>query len=453
MDDELRRAERHAADGDARASRALETQRARSGVPVCHPDHERRTERVCRHLLDRPDWPEDVDSFTRRYTGVGVASHLLCAACAKSEPDLADSCAACVEAIERSGYEEPHLGEPQVLERPSALAFEHETVGLGALVGGRVLAIEPLEAAPGNAWIALDERGRLVSVDLAARSVLGMSDPIPLEPVAREQPVELHVSPRGDLVAIVNPLAHDGLVADARTGAVLMRLRRELGNPYIRVTPFALSFVERGGATFLLHASRAAICAVSEPRSGRLLGEFPAENPTYRLTRAFVPSPGHEWVADDGWNWGPECDFRLWRTEELVDGPRRALGVYDGQVPPFGKYRRGIWPLGGVVWIGARTLALSGRGRDQDDDLVPAAVIHDVVEGRELRWFAGPSGTFFFERHLVSASREGTSVWDVATGERLLRAPDLRPLRHHRNAHVFLSLEGENARLSRLTGA
>jgi hypothetical protein len=120
-------------------------------------------------------------------------------------------------------------------------------------------------------------------------------------------------------------------------------------------------------------------------------------------------------------------------------------------------------------WIDARTLAVWGYGRD-DEWLIPAALVFDVVSGHEIRWFPGPEiapkneiypeerrpvGWFEFDEYLFSVSPErGTAVWDVVTGERLLEEPDFRPRCYHRGARRFLSLPGGATwHLSLLVGA
>src|SRR5262249_26094148 len=78
----------------------------------------------------------------------------------------------------------------------------------------------------------------------------------------------------------------------------------------------------------------------------------------------------------------------------------------------------------------------------------------DVVSGHEERWFPGPKGNLAFDRYLFSFDKEeGTSVWEVATGERLLRESSFCPLRYHRGTKAFLTvLPGGVFQISRLHG-
>lgn len=63
-------------------------------------------------------------------------------------------------------------------------------------------------------------------------------------------------------------------------------------------------------------------------------------------------------------------------------------------------------------------------------------------------------GSLVFDRYLFSLDKEeGTSVWDVATGERLLRDSLFCPLRYHRGTKVFLTVLPDGVfQISKLLG-
>lgn len=92
-------------------------------------------------------------------------------------------------------------------------------------------------------------------------------------------------------------------------------------------------------------------------------------------------------------------------------------------------------------------------GRDEQC-LLPAVRIFDVVIGTEERWFPGPKGNLVFDQHLFSFDKdEGTSVWDVATGERLLRESSFCPQRYHPGTKSFLTvLPDDGFQISKLRG-
>ena len=131
---------------------------------------------------------------------------------------------------------------------------------------------------------------------------------------------------------------------------------------------------------------------------------------------------------DNGWVWGPggvvvAWSLRSWDENnvwESEDGPaKRSLCA-----------RHYFWG-GPLCWIDDVTLAVWGYGND-DENLISAALLFDIESGRLVRWFAGPTGSFTFDRHLFSCSAsEGTSVWDVVTGDRLLHDPAFCPTVYH----------------------
>ena len=79
-------------------------------------------------------------------------------------------------------------------------------------------------------------------------------------------------------------------------------------------------------------------------------------------------------------------------------------------------------------------------------------MLFDAESGRQVRWFAGPVGSLVFDRYLFSFSADaGTSVWDIATGERLLHDAAFCPTAYHPGAGQFVTiLPGGGFRLSRL---
>jgi hypothetical protein len=108
---------------------------------------------------------------------------------------------------------------------------------------------------------------------------------------------------------------------------------------------------------------------------------------------------------------------------------------------------------GPLCWVDDERLAVWGYGKDEEW-LIPAVRIFDAASGSELRWFAGPEGRLAFDDYLFSLDEsEGTAVWDIDTGERLLREETFWPLRYHRGAKVFLTPELDGSfRVSRLRG-
>jgi hypothetical protein len=110
---------------------------------------------------------------------------------------------------------------------------------------------------------------------------------------------------------------------------------------------------------------------------------------------------------------------------------------------------------GPVAWLDATSVAVWGLG-DDDRLLTPGARVFNVVTGEEIRSFAGPAQGFASQPPYLIAfdNGSGTSVWDVATGERLARDPGLCPIEQHPASRELISrAPGEGFRVSRLVGA
>jgi hypothetical protein len=84
-------------------------------------------------------------------------------------------------------------------------------------------------------------------------------------------------------------------------------------------------------------------------------------------------------------------------------------------------------------------------GYGQDDEwLIPAAVVFDVRTGRQERWFPGPKGTFFFDKYLFSADpQDGLTAWDIDSGARVAHEPGFCPTGYHQVAKQFLAIAGD----------
>ncbi|MES4792931.1 MAG: hypothetical protein C4321_08035 [Chloroflexota bacterium] len=224
---------------------------------------------------------------------------------------------------------------------------------------------------------------------------------------------------------------------------------------------FSCTFFQHNGRLLLAHGTDRNRLDISDPQTGSLLTERGPtsyrrgeERPAHYLDYfhcGLTVSPDNEWIADNGWVWHPfgtitAWSLRGWVTEnvwESEDGPtKKALC-----------WRDYYWD-GPLCWINSRTLAVWGQGTDEEN-LFAAVRLFDVVSGEELGWFPGPVGELVFDEYLFSCAPEhGTSVWDVATGERLLHTPEFCPTTYHPGAREFLTWRPDGTLLlSRLEGA
>ena len=410
---------------------------------------------MCVHLLEALAPDGDVE-FYQRFTGTGREFELRCAAChaggGGADVPLRRLCERCCARVQEAGGVFGVLGvegRPGVRERsPSRVRFVHERVALPTPVPDLATTLQPIGGSPACAFVALTRAGGFVRLD-ADRGVV---EPLcHLSPDARvdlDKPVDLHVSPEGDLAAVANSHGQFGAVVHLTTGRLTMRLARD--TYHIAHSRFPLAFFRRGDRTLLVHATAWNRLDISDADNGRRLTarEF-VVRPPLRLPDHYLDyfhaglavSPDRRWIADNGWVWHPVGVVTSWSLADWIGG-----NVWESEDGPSKHalcHRSYFWD-GPLCWVGDRTLAVWGYGTD-DDWLLPAVRLFDVASGEETGWFPGPekgemlaaadAGTL-----LSFSGEQGTSVWDVATGDRLLHALDFRPHAYHPGAKRFVTL-------------
>ncbi|HWI60378.1 MAG TPA: hypothetical protein VNT75_00925, partial [Symbiobacteriaceae bacterium] len=344
---------------------------------------------------------------------------------------------------------------PEVLVRSTNLAFSHRTVTLLSPPGNPWLTVLPVRAAQSSVWIGLTTGGELFRVDLDAERLELLTRLTPDE-VDFGQPISLHVDDRGRFAAVANTLGLRGLVLDLGTGARSMSLlRRDYHPEHCR---FPLAFFEHAGRTLLVHATDWNRLDISDPRSGTRLTQRPVvawragePKPLHMLDyfhSDLLVSPDSRWIVDNGWVWHPCGEVVTWSLDQWVaqseweseDGPsRRSLCS-----------REYFWN-GPLCWVDGTTVAVWGFG-DAEEYLIDAVRLFDVTTGRQLKWFAGPHGRLVVDEVLFAYGPEGgTSVWDIATGERLHHDERFCPSAYHPGARHFMTvLEDGRFQISRL---
>lgn len=255
---------------------------------------------------------------------------------------------------------------------------------------------------------------------------------------------------------MANTHGQHGVVVNLNTGSVTMRLSRD--NYHIIHSIFPIAFCEIKGRLLLIHGTAWNRLDISDPYSGRLItdrsltpyrkGDPRPEHYLDYFHSELVVSPNQEWIADNGWIWSPAGGVMSWNLRRWVEE-----NVWESEDGPSKRPLCARWYYwdGSLCWMGDQTLAVCGYGPHLES-LIPAAWLFDAESGDELRWFAGPTGSLVFDTYLFSLSKEhGTSVWDAATGERLLLDPAFSPTRYHRGTQQFLTLlPADTFQLSRL---
>lgn len=410
--------------------------------------------RMCVHLLP----VNDAGEHAFRFTGRGTEFFIVCRACADAtELELAPACDACWRECEDDvGSYFGVRGAPEVRCRESDIRFAHRDTAVAALIDAHPVAFAPLTDGAGSSWLALSSTGSLLRVDLDEARVTSVAH-IDLSALGPSPQLRVHASHDGRFAAVVAAHGSNGVVLDLATGTT-MKLDR--GAYQVQHCEFSVAFARDGGRTLIVHATDWNRLDVSDPSTGETLtargptsyreGEPRPANYLDYCHSGLTVSPDGRWLVDDGWVWHPRgllrsLDLRSWVHENPWESE-------DGPTVQELRWCEYFWDAP-KCFIDDRTLAVWGYGSD-GEAMVDAAVLFDVETGKRLRWFAGPPrGRFWFDRHLlVAAEGKGTSVWDVATGERLHEDRDFVPIAHNAAARTFLSvLPGGVLRESRLT--
>jgi len=405
--------------------------------------------RICTHLLGETP----ALGAYRWFTGDGASYDLVCVECRDNMPDVARHlrafCRTCFDRLRGRCYLAGFAGSLPVRERASSLSFAHVDVDLRGTISEPIVALRPLVASPDNAWIALTATSEIVRLDPAAQAVMTLATLPASAPLAD---VALHISPDGRFAAIVERYGQRGVVIDLETGVETMRLERD--DYHCDASVFPVAFFTDGGRTLLVHGTAWNRLDISDLATGRLLtarepasyGAGEARPPHYLdyFHGGLSVSPDGKWIADNGWVWHPVGVVRTWDVRrwaesnpwESEDGPT-CLDLCDHD-----DWDKPLW------WIDNRRLVVWGYREPEP----PVVRVFDVSSGRELNAFAGPLGDLVYDTYLVSfAPGMGASVWDIDTGERVLRDAAFMPMAYHPTARQFITLLPHGAvRLSRL---
>lgn len=408
-----------------------------------HPNSDPQKQ-ACAHLLEKAD-----SCYTFYLDGHGQRYHLLCEACAESVmagkvPALAAVCSDCFRHIEDKGYFRGIIGQPEVFPTPALSSMTHRTVNLPGLSAEDLSDIQPLEHEPGCQWIALTRSGSLVRLDFDRQEVSTLVT-LASAPLDLTKSLSLELAPDGSFAAVANTFGVLGVVVEIHTGKFTMPLRRE---PYHEdVSAFSIAFFQHKGETLLIHATEWNRLDISNPATGECLTtrewevpsseEEPVEHDLDYFHGDLLVSPQGTWIADDGWIWHPVGCVNCWSlTRWIEENPWESE---DGESLQGLFYRAYFWG-GPMCWIDERRLAIWGYG-EYANWISPAVRLFDVVENKEIRWFAGvEGGALVFDEYLFSLSQEkGLSAWNPEDGSCHFRDPMVTPFAYHRGAKTFLS--------------
>ena len=388
--------------------------------------------RVCPHLMERPNNLGHVE----RFTGRGVEREYVCKACREAS-ELVDVCAACRD--EAADSWEGIVGTPQTAEEESDLWFEQRLVEGLALPA--FADVQPLLVGERPMWIGVTAHGEVHRFDLERREsrVVGRVPESSPADIGIENPM-LRVSADGRFVAVVDRRGVRGMVLALDDGTALPLVREDY---HAEQCTFPIAFVERGGRQMVVWAPTWNRLDIVDARNGAAL--TPRESPVWNNPRpthyldyfhaGISVSPDGRWIADNGWVWHPVGIVVTWSIDRWLHD--NVWESEDGDTRRPLAWRDYFWD-GPICWLDDTRLGVYGYGQD-DEWLIPALRIFDVVTGDEQRWFPGPRGALTCDRELYSVDDQGASVWHIERGTRVARDARLVGAAYHPSAKSFLS--------------
>lgn len=421
----------------------------------CSHHNTQHTKNVCSHVLETPE-----SNHAICFTGDGIEYHILCYKCADEYPKNKDKldyiCEDCFKKIENDCYLDRFVGEPQILIEKTNFTFNNQFVKLDVL-SDEFLAIAPNLHFSESVWIGLTKSGNLLEINLDHQSTTIITN-LQSSELDRIQPISLHISPDGNVAALVNTLGREGIVIELHSGNRTMKLQRDdYRNEHC---PFPIVFFMHSDRLCLVHATEWNRLDISDPFTGTLLtkreltsyqkGEDRPEHFLDYFHGNLYVSQNHEWIADDGWVWQPVGLPSSWNIQQWIEN--NVWESEDGSSKKYLCYRENWSRL--ICWINNHTLAIWGYG--ELEYTLPAVRLFDVISGEEIKWFPGvevaaqeenypdsmitQKQAIYFDQYLFACSEKyGLSVWDVEKGSRLLIDDTITPIGYHQGSREFLS--------------
>jgi hypothetical protein len=266
----------------------------------------------------------------------------------------------------------------------------------------------------------------------------------------------LQVSRNGELAVVANTYGRKGIVLDLVTGKTTMNLLRDDEDSDVCVYP--LAFVDLDDHLRLIHGTAWNRLDVSDAKTGILLTERgptsysrDEDRPEHYLNyfhSQLTLSPGQQFIADNGWVWHPLGVVSTWNVPRWLK--KNVWESENGDSKMYLTVCDFFWD-GPLCWLDDHRLAVWGYGQAVGW-MIPAVCIYDIFTGNRDHWFAGPNGSLVFDDYLFSFDKkDGMSLWDIETGERLLCESGFCPVGYHHGAKEFLTLlEDGHIRISRL---
>ena len=404
--------------------------------------------------------------YVKWYIESGLNAELLCVTCAEKRAqglsvDVANVCKHCLEQITtKIAYQKGIGGKPEIRVRPEPFNTTLKTTSLPQQLGA-VLDIAPVNHSSQSVWMILAANGDIFrfNADTSHYAQVAHSG-VPAEtghlkwvPTLRQR---LHVSNRGEFIAVVNDYGRYGQIIDVRTGKVTLHL--DGGDYHEYTVPLSFAFAEVSTGIIAIHRTAWNRLDFSNPADGTLLSErsfqSQEEKPDHDLDYfhgALHVNPSCTRIVDDGWIWHPVGVPQSWSLDRWF-----SENVWESEDGPSKKEicaRVYHWDCS-ISWLDDTRVVIAGIG-DDDAHMVEGARVFDVTAlGRaspewrsdwewalEVTAFAGPAGKFFTDGiSLFSSNKEGLSRWCVEDGVRTGHLQGFEPMHHHRGARELVQL-------------
>ncbi|WP_345430275.1 hypothetical protein [Actinoallomurus vinaceus] len=235
-------------------------------------------------------------------------------------------------------------------------------------------------------------------------------------------------------------------MVELSSGSTVLTLDR--GQYHVETTPFPITFLRAGRTTAVVAATDWNRLDAFDLSTGRLLTERdttwtkdqPPEHALNYFHGALRPSPGENWLLDDGWVWSPVgvpvlIDVAAWLAGE----------VYATEHGWALSYRDYAWDQP-AAWIDDDTVAIQRIG-PHDKAMIDGVELFDAPSGRRIGMFAGPAGMMWAHEGLLYVSATaGLEVWDPAHGVRTGLVSGFGPVAHNPVSGAFAEMAGDRLR-------
>ncbi len=423
---------------------------------------------VCIHLYNKK-----TEEYYRSFTGQGKQYQLICGACKtylnKFILNLKSVCHKCFEIIEEDNDFYEYLGQPGIIESPVSTIINRLPKPMPMLRLTTIQAVMPISTDPvtgeqGSQWLLFDTTNHLKLLDLE-HNVLQLLAIIPFATLNADGRITMHVSPQGDFATIISAgrttvdqkAWNHGVVirlADGRSTMVLDR-----GDYHTEQSDFSCAYFVAQDRTLMVHATDWNRLDISDPDTGEVLTQRdPKKRPeeAWRFNRnnatefsgQLIVSPNQQWIVDSGWVWHPVGVVSRWDLQHWL---HKNVWESDNGPSKLSLIQRAYFWDGPICWVDNNTLCVWGLG-DDEDNLLPAALIIDIQTGELKDWFPGPEmGLFVFDEYLYTVDKDDAlSVWDIDSGTRIHYEPDFSPVAYDPDSKKFLLFVNDECVLSAL---